>query len=137
MTSHSPCRARPLISRRDTLGHQDIDADHVAISDAWLAAMRCAAISLPFHVARLAKVMREHFDREIRLVEAAGVQCCWCHQNEHTAMLAICHAALGLSEHEPRKARQLLRTELARRIRRHVATTDQIAVMIINTASAG
>jgi hemerythrin len=96
--------------------------------------MRCKAIALPLHVARLARVMRDHFEREIRLVEAAGVQCCWCHQNEHSAMLAVCHAAFGMSEHEPRKARQLLRTELARRIRRHVTTTDQIAVLIINTA---
>jgi hemerythrin len=135
MTSEACCRARPLISRRDALGHHEIDADHVAISDAWVAAMRCKAVALPFHVARLAKVMRDHFEREIRLVEAAGVQCCWCHQNEHAGMLAVCHAAFALSEHAPRKARQLLRKELAQRIRRHVATTDQIAVLIINTAA--
>jgi hemerythrin len=125
-----------LIRSRDALGHKEIDADHIAISEAWLAAMRCRAVALPFHVARLIKIMRDHFDREMRLVEAAGVPCCWCHHNEHTAMLALTQAAFELSEHDPRRARSLLRTELAPRIRRHVATADQVAVLIINTAPA-
>jgi hemerythrin len=125
----------PLIRARDALGHAVIDADHAAIGDAWLAAMQCDLIALPFHVARLTKLMRTHFDHETELVEAVGVPFCWCHHNEHEAMLAICGEALSLSERDPRKARRLLRSQLSRRIRQHVGTMDQVAVLIINTAA--
>jgi hemerythrin len=135
MTEHLPSPTRPLIGSRDALGHREIDADHLAISDAWLAAMRCKAVALPFHVARLARVMQRHFDHEAELVEATGVPFCWCHHNEHEAMLAICREARATCEREPHKARRLLRTELSAQVRRHVATMDQVAVLIINTAA--
>ena len=135
MTENLPGPTRPLIRSGDALGHQEIDADHLAISDAWLAAMRCAAVALPFHVARLARVMQRHFDHEASLVEATGVPFCWCHHNEHEAMLAVCREALSTCERDPRAARQLLRTRLSGQIRQHVATMDQVAVLIINSAA--
>jgi hemerythrin len=125
---------RPLIGARDVLGHDAIDADHAAIGNAWLAAMQCNITALPFHVARLAKLMRTHFDREAKLVEAVGVPFCWCHRSEHDAMLATCRDAFALSERAPRKARGLLRSHLSRSLRSHIGTMDQIAVIIINTA---
>jgi len=54
MTLTVPRTRRPLIGARDMLGHDAIDADHAAIGHAWLAAMQCNIIALPFHVARLA-----------------------------------------------------------------------------------
>ena len=135
MTGQVLSYPRPLIGTRDALGHAEIDAEHAAIGEAWLAAMHCRMVALPFHVARLAKVMRQHFDHEARLVEAAGTPFCWCHHNEHEAMLAVCGEALATSEHDPRKARALLRDELSRRVRGHIATMDQIAVLIINSAA--
>ena len=93
-----------------TVNLSEIDAEHAAIGEAWLATMRCRVVALPFHVARLAKVMRQHFDHEARLVEAAGTPFCWCHHNEHEAMLAVCGEALSTAEHDPRKARALCAT---------------------------
>jgi hemerythrin len=136
MTPAASRPPRPLLGARDRLGHDVIDADHAAIGDAWLAAMQCNAIALPFHVARLAKLMRSHFEREAALVEAVGVPFCWCHRDEHDAMLAICRDAFALCERDPRKARGLLRSQLSRRMRAHIGTMDQIAVLVINTSPA-
>jgi hemerythrin len=128
--------ARPLIGASYALGHPAIDDEHFAIGDAWLAAMRCDIIALPFLVARLRKLMRAHFTHEATLVEAVGVPFCWCHHNEHEAMLAVCGEAFSLSERDPRKARRLLRHELRRQLRGHIVTMDQVAVLIINTATS-
>ena len=135
MTQDPARPAHPLIGARDALGHAEIDADHLEIGDAWLAAVECKTLALPFHVARLAKVMQTHFDHEASLVEATGVPFCWCHHNQHAAMLAICREALAICERDPRKARRLLRKELSGRIRRHIGTMDQVAVLIINAAA--
>lgn len=128
-------RAAPaLIGRRHALGHAEIDADHFAIADAWGRAMQCAPIALPFHVARLRKLMRGHFDNEAALVEAAGTEFCVCHRREHDTMLALCDDVYALSERNPGRARSLLRRRMPPLVRAHIDGMDQITVLIIGRA---
>ena len=134
MTVHRT--APPMIGPRHALGHVEIDADHFAIADYWRQAMDCSPIAVPFYIARLRKRMRAHFSHEVQLVEAAGAQFCSSHRLEHEAMLRLCDDALSLAESNWRRARALLRTDLMRMLRDHINCTDQIAVLVINEASA-
>lgn len=127
--------APPLLAQRHALGHDAIDIDHFAIADCWMRAMESAPIALPWHIARLRKRMRDHFTNEAALVEAAGVPFCHCHHAEHDAMLAVCDDAYGLAERNPRAARGLLRRALPPLVRSHVIGMDQIAVLIIHSAT--
>jgi hemerythrin len=130
-----PATARPLIGARHALGHAAIDVDHFAIADGWMKAMQSATIALPLHLARLRKLMRDHFMREAALVEAAGVSFCYRHRGEHDAMLALCDDACRLAEPDPRAARALLRRALPRMMRSHIISMDQIAVLVIHSAA--
>jgi hemerythrin len=124
-----------LIGNSHALGHAAIDADHFAIADCWLAAMRCAPVALPFHIARLRRLMRRHFEHEAALVEATGTPFCRFHRREHEAMLALCDDAYALADRNWRKARALLRDKLPAAVRGHVISMDQVAVLVINTAA--
>lgn len=125
---------RPLLNARHALGHTEIDKDHFAIADSWLAAMNCRPLSLPFHVARMRKLTRRHFAREVMLLEAARRPFCPCHRREHDTMLAMCDEIYALSEKDVRAARSLLR-KLSVIMREHVIGMDQIAVLMINTSA--
>ncbi|HEY2134951.1 MAG TPA: hypothetical protein VGH49_03630 [Xanthobacteraceae bacterium] len=128
---------RPLIEARHALGHAKIDADHFDIADYWLQAMSCESIAIPFFIARLRKRMRNSFNDEAGLVEAAGSWLGRAHQWEHAAMLELCDAAYELSKSDRRGARALLRKRLPRLMREHIICMDQVAVLVINTAMQG
>ena len=125
----------PLIGKRHALGHAEIDSDHFAIADWWMRVTQCAPIALPFHIAGLRRVMRNHFSREAALVEAAGTPFCHCHRNEHNILLELCDDAYALSTRNLWSARALLRNRMPRQIRDHINSMDQIAVLVIRAAS--
>jgi hypothetical protein len=125
---------RPLIGSNHTLGHPQIDREHLIIADWWMKAALCAPVALPFHIAGLRKAMREHFSREAALVEATGEPLCPRHRCEHDSMLALCDEAYRQSHRRQRAARALLRNGLPRLLRDHINSMDQIAVLIIRAA---
>ncbi len=139
MTSRSTARSsiRPLIGVRDTLGHQLIDADNVAISNCWLRATDCEPIELPFQAARLRKLVRVQFDHEAALIEAIAGELSEPHRREHRSLMDLCDEAYALSAQSWKRARALLRRDFAKLFRNHLVCMDQIAVVIINTASQG
>jgi hemerythrin len=122
----------PLIGPRHVLGHASIDADHLAIADAWLRAVSCQPIQLPFLIARLRKLMKVHFDNEAALMHLAGGALCDCHRAEHQALLRLCDQAAAASSNNWRSAQSLLRRRFAKMMRNHIACMDQIAVLFIN-----
>lgn len=122
-----------LIGGGHALGHTEIDAEHFAIADCWLEVTRCAPLALQFQIARLRKLMRNHFDHEAMLVNAAGSPFCSCHKREHEFLLSLCDKAYSLSRNNWRSARALLRGTLPGLVRQHIISMDQIAVLIINT----
>ena len=124
---------RPLIGQRHALGNQVIDADHMAIADWWLRAVNCEPIQSTFFIARLKKLMRDHFDHEARLMEQFGGTLCACHQSEHQNWIDLCDEAQALSGRNWKKARSLLRIELPRLVREHIISMDQLTVIFINT----
>jgi hemerythrin len=126
---------RPLIGKKHALGHAQIDNDHFAIADWWMKSVLCEPVALPFHIAGIRKVMRQHFSREAALVEAAGTPFCYCHRREHNVMLELCDDAYALSAHNLRAARALVRNKLPRLMRDHINSMDQIAVLIIGAAT--
>ena len=128
---------KTLIGKGDVLGHPIIDADHFAIAACWQSATVATPIALPLHIARLRRLIRSHFDREAALVEASGATFCHCHRREHAAILALCNEAYALAEKNWKGARALLRAPLRRLVRDHVASMDQLAVLMINSAAAG
>ncbi|MCC7347500.1 MAG: hypothetical protein IT538_08890 [Variibacter sp.] len=128
-------RKQTLIQARHALGHAEIDADHFAIADCWRQTLQCKPIAMPFQIARLRKLMRNHFMREATLVEATGTTFCACHQREHDSILNLCDDAYGLAENRWQKARALLRDTLPPAVREHIISMDQVAVLIIHTAN--
>ena len=124
---------RPLIGRQHTLGHEDIDSELTTIANWWLRVVECEPIQFPFFIARLAKLMRNHFDHEAELMERAGGALCECHRREHRMILALCEQANALSTQDCRKAQSLLRNQLPGLVRDHIDCTDQLVVMFINT----
>jgi hemerythrin len=133
--THGRHLPKKLIGGRHVLGHAEIDTDHFAIADCWLQATQCEPIVLPFQIARLRKLMRNHFDREASLVEATGTAFCRCHRQEHDGLLELCGDAYALSYQNVRKSRSLLQNELPRLVRDHIISMDQIAILIINLAA--
>ncbi len=124
---------RPLIGRQQRLGHERIDADHLAIADWWLRTVKCEPIQFAFFMARLKKLMRQHFDHEAALMEEAGGRMCECHSREHQMLLELCDRASALSQTRWRKAQSLLRSELPKLVREHIISMDQPAVLFIHT----
>ncbi len=72
---------RPLIGRQHALGHDVIDTDHRTIANWWLRTVRCEPMQFAFFIARLKKLMRQHFDHEAVLMEEAGSRMCECHRS--------------------------------------------------------
>ena len=124
-------RMRPLLGKAHVLGHDAIDLDHRNIAQCWERATGCAPIELPFFLARLKRAMRRHFDREAMLVRQAGGHLCECHQGEHRTLLGLCDEAATMAERNWRTAQRLLRNDLARLVREHIVSMDQIAVLVI------
>lgn len=127
---------RPMIGQRHTLNHEVIDTDHMAIANWWLRAVQCEPMQSTFFIARLKKLMREHFSHEALLMERSGGRLCECHQREHREWIALCDQAQALSQYNWKKARSLLRTDLPRLVREHVISMDQLTVIFINTGGA-
>jgi hemerythrin len=124
---------RPLIGPRHALGHGAIDTEHKAIADWWLRVIACEPIQFPFFMARLLKLMRNHFEHESELMLQAGGELCECHRREHRALLALCEEARDVGRYDFRKARSLIRYQFPGLVREHICSTDQIAVMFINS----
>jgi hemerythrin len=135
MTKHN--NKRQLIGRQHTLGHQLIDTDHMAIAHWWQRVVQCDPVESTFFIARLKKLMRDHFDHEALLMAQSGGRLCECHQKEHQQWIDVCDQAQALSGISWRKARSLLRTDLPRLVREHVISMDQLTVMFINTNGTG
>jgi hemerythrin len=133
MTKHN---TRPLIGCQHTLGHRLIDTDHMAIAHWWQRVVECDPLQSIFFIARLKKLMRDHFDHEVLLMARAGGRLCECHQKEHQQWIDVCDQAQALSGINWRKARSLLRTDLPRPVREHVISMDQLTVMFINANGA-
>lgn len=126
---------RPLIGKNHEVGHAVIDSDHLVVAECWKQAVSCEPIQLPFQIARLKKLMRNHFDREAALMKGAGGELCACHRQQHNALLGLCDRASALSSHKARKAQTLLRYQFPKLIREHINCMDQIAALFINTST--
>jgi hemerythrin len=124
---------RPLIGKRHELGHDAIDLDHRAMADCWHRAVSCEPMQLELLVARLKRLMRDHFDREAALMEQAGGKLCECHRREHQMLLDLCDEARMLGRRNYRRAQSLLRSKLPKLVREHIICMDQLAVLFINT----
>jgi hemerythrin len=127
------CGIRPFIGRQHALGHEAIDSEHLAIADWWSRTVRCEPVQFAFFVARLKRLMRNHFDHEARLMEEAGGRMCACHSREHQMLLELCDQANTLGRDRWKKAQSLLRRDLPRLMREHINTMDQLIVLFINT----
>jgi hemerythrin len=117
------------------LGHEAIDIDHLAIADCWLQAATCEQIQFAFLIARLKKLMRTHFDREVALMARAGGRLCECHRQEHRELLELCDRADMLSRSNWPHAQALLRNKFPKMVREHIICMDQLAVLFIHTSS--
>jgi hemerythrin len=95
MTKHN--NKRQLIGRQHTLGHQLIDTDHMAIAHWWQRVVECDPVESTFFIARLKKLMRDHFDHEAFLMAQSGGRLCECHQKEHQQWIDVCDQAQALS----------------------------------------
>jgi hemerythrin len=126
----------PLLGKHHELGHDAIDIDHRAMAECWQRAVSCERIEFEFLVARLKRLMRNHFDREAALADEAGGRLCECHQREHRMLLELCDQASILGRRNWRSARSLLRYKLPKLVREHIVSTDQLLVLLINTAGA-
>lgn len=125
---------KPLINQNHSLGHPAIDADHAVIGTLWLRAVSSGHLEFPLRVARLRKAMTGHFEHEAALLANAGRRLCPGHQEEHDLLLRMCTDALDLYRHDWRKTRSLLRNDFARKMREHIVSMDQCAVLILHTA---
>jgi hemerythrin len=126
-------QVRPLLGRQHPLGHGAIDSDHLAIADWWQQTVRCQPIQFAFFMARLKKLMRIHFEHEVRLMREAGGEMCACHRHEHQMLLELCDQAGALGRSNWTEAQSLLRTKLPRLVREHIISMDLFTVMFINT----
>ena len=126
-------RVRPLIGPQHALGHDTIDADHLAIADWWLRTVNCQPVQFEFYLARLKRLMRQHFDHEAMLMEEVGGRMCKCHDQEHQMMLALCERVSALARSRWQRAQSLLRTELPWLVREHIISMDQLTVLFINS----
>ncbi len=126
---------RPLLGTQHFLGHESIDLEHKAIADWWLLTVNCQEIQFPFFIARLKRLMHEHFVHEATLLKRAGTSLCECHEREHRLLLDLCDEAATLGRSNWRQAQSLLRNKLPKLVREHIVSMDQLAVLLINTAA--
>lgn len=126
---------RPLSRklRTELLGHDDIDADHVEISDCWFQAVNCQPIQFPFLIARMKKLMVNHFAREDAIMSQAASALCSCHRQEHDMLIGLCDRAARLSKYDWRATQRLLRDEFPKLVREHIICMDQLLVLHLNT----
>jgi hemerythrin len=80
--------------------------------------------------------MTHHFEHEVELLAEAGRGICARHRAEHISLLEICSDALVLYDHDWRKTQSLLRNTFAKKVREHITSMDQCAVLMIHTDSA-
>jgi hemerythrin-like metal-binding protein len=125
--------ARQLLGKNHQVGHDAIDSDHRAMASCWSRTINCDELRFEFLIARLTKLMRNHFDHEAALMEQAGGSLCECHRREHEALLALCDQAAAVSRKNFRAAQSLLRTRLPRLVREHIICMDQLAALFINS----
>lgn len=119
--------------RTELLGHDDIDADHVEISDCWFQAVNCTPIQFPFLIARMKKLMVNHFAREDAIMSQAASALCSCHRQEHDMLIGLCDRAARLSKYDWRATQRLLRDEFPKLVREHIICMDQLLVLHLNT----
>ena len=132
MTSaRSPRLPKALYPER--LGHDQIDSDHLEITTCWSRLVSCQPIQFPFLMARLKRLMRNHFAREQEIMRQHNSTLCACHQQEHENLLGLCDEAARLNESDWRAARSLLKAEFPKRVREHIICMDQLLVLFINT----
>jgi len=132
MTSVSK-RPRKAEIRHVALGHSVLDRDHLELSRSWSEVASASPLQFPFFLARFRKLMRNHFEREARIMTDHRTTLCECHEREHRDLLQICDRAAEMNRHDFLAARDLLRAELPRRIREHIICMDQMLVLFINT----
>lgn len=120
-------------SRTELLGHDDIDADHLEISDCWFQAVNCTPIQFPFLIARMKKLMVKHFAREDAIMARVGAALCSCHRQEHDMLIGLCDRAARLSKYDWRATQRLLRDEFPKLVREHIICMDQLLVLHLNT----
>jgi hemerythrin-like metal-binding protein len=125
--------ARQLLGRNHEVGHDAIDSDHQAMASCWNRTINCDRIQFEFLIARLKKLMRNHFDHEAALMEQAGGSLCECHRREHEVLLALCDQAAVMSRKNCRAAQSLLRNKLPPLVREHIICMDQLAALFINS----
>lgn len=130
---HASRRPRKTMIRPIPLGHSVIDADHFELSRRWSQVVGATPLQFPFFLARLRKLMRDHFAREASIMRQYNSRLCECHEREHDDLLTLCERATRLSGHSFREAQDLLRAEFPRRIREHIICMDQLLVLFINT----
>lgn len=123
--------------RTERLGHDIIDADHIEISDCWFQAVNCNPIQFPFLIARLRRLMANHFAREDAIMRDAASALCSCHKREHEMLLGLCDNAARLRIFDWRAAKRVLRHDFPGRVREHIICMDQMLVLHINTSNDG
>ena len=122
---------RKLLPER--LGHEAIDSDHMEISNCWYRTVNCGPLQFPFLIARMKKLMQEHFAREVEIMRRFDRSLPACHQIEHDLLLRFCADAAKLSEYSWAKAQLLLRRDFPRHVREHIICMDQLVVLYVNT----
>jgi hemerythrin len=122
--------------RTERLGHDAIDADHAEISACWFQAVNCEPIQLPFLIARLKRMMTNHFTREDAIMRHAASSLCSCHRHEHEMLLGLCDRGAKFGESDWRAAQRLLRDEFPKRVHEHIICMDQMLVLHLNVSSA-
>ena len=122
---------QPLIDRRHRLGHDAIDSDHAALSACWVDAVNCRPIEFPLRLARLKKLMARHFEHESALLVQKGQALCRYHHVEHRMLLELCDQIAACHGRDRQQAQSLLRNQFAERVREHIVTMDQCAVLLM------
>ena len=128
------------ISRRlhtERLGHHAIDSDHIEISECWFQAVNCKPIQFTFLIARLRKLMFNHFSHEDAIMRHAASSLCSCHRQEHEMLLSLCDRAAELGKFDWRAAQRVLRHDFPKQVREHIICMDQMLVLHINTSKEG
>lgn len=126
-------RPRKSMIRAVPLGHSVIDRDHLELSKGWSEVASATPLQFPFFLARFRKLMRNHFEREARIMTDFKSTLCECHEREHRDLLELCDRAAQLNRESFHAAQDLLRAELPRRIREHIICMDQLLVLFINS----
>jgi hemerythrin-like metal-binding protein len=119
------------------VGHDAIDADHKVIVGCCNRLAACTAPEFQFLIRRLRALLADHFQKEAKLLEAIGGALCSCHQRDHDELLDICGRAAKLHLKDHRAAQRLIRDDLARALRLHIAYRDQIIALRLNTTEPG